>query len=82
MLKYCVSWYFNSKIDRNNRRLIKLRHEKRQVLQNVMDKETYKVALEILSTFGDRSMKLKAGYDLGKFCRGQSLATILYMQMK
>lgn len=59
-----MSWHFNSKIDRNNRRLIQLRHEKRQVLQNVMDKETYKVALEILNTFGDKSMRLKANQDL------------------
>lgn len=67
LLKYCVSWYFNSKIDRNNCLLIQLRNEKRQVLQNVMDKETYKVALEILNTFGDKSMRLKASQDLGEF---------------
>lgn len=31
-----------------------------------MDKETYKVALEILNTFGDKSMRLKASQDLGE----------------
>lgn len=66
LLRYCVAWYFDSKIDRNNRKLIRLRNEKKKVLQNVMDKETYKVALEILNTFGDKSMRLKASHDLGE----------------
>lgn len=66
LIKYCVSWYFDSKVDRNNRELIKLRREKKEILQNVMDKETYKVALEILNTFGDQSMKIKPAHELSK----------------
>lgn len=48
-----MAWYFQRKINRNADKLKKLRAEKKKVIEQVMDKETYKVACDILNRFGD-----------------------------
>lgn len=57
MLKRLVAWYFQRKINRNGNQLKKLRVEKKKIIEQVMDKETYKVACEILNRFGDASTR-------------------------
>lgn len=57
LLKRLVAWFFQRKLNRNAQELKKLRAEKKKTLEQVMDKETYKVALEILNRFGDASIR-------------------------
>ncbi|XP_055317806.1 endoplasmic reticulum junction formation protein lunapark-B [Sitodiplosis mosellana] len=57
LLKRLVAWYFQRKINRNANQLKKLRAEKKKIIEQVMDKETYKVACEILNRFGDASTR-------------------------
>lgn len=57
-LKRLVAWFFQRKLNRNADKLKTLRAEKRKTLEQVMDKETYKVAVEILNRFGDRDTRL------------------------
>lgn len=52
-LKRLVAWFFERKINRNSVKLKTLRGEKKKILEKVMDKETYKVALEILNRFAE-----------------------------
>lgn len=58
LLKNLVAWYFQRKVNSNSEQLAELRQEKRQLLDQVKTKETYKDAVEILQRFGapgDRS---------------------------
>lgn len=55
LLKRLVAWYFQRKLNKNTTKLNKLKSEKKKVLEKVMDKETYKVAIEILNRFGDKT---------------------------
>ena len=57
LLKNLVAWYFQRKVNSNNSELAELRSEKRSLLDQVKNKETYKDAVEILQRFGgnDRS---------------------------
>jgi endoplasmic reticulum junction formation protein lunapark len=57
LLKNVVAWYFQRKVNSNSEELAELRAEKRQLLDQVKTKETYKDAVEILQRFGgnDRS---------------------------
>lgn len=57
LLKNLVAWYFQRKVNSNNSDLAELRTEKRNLLDQVKNKETYKDAVEILQRFGgnDRS---------------------------
>uniref|UniRef100_U5EPS4 Endoplasmic reticulum junction formation protein lunapark n=1 Tax=Corethrella appendiculata TaxID=1370023 RepID=U5EPS4_9DIPT len=50
-----LGWYFQRKVNKNSTKLSNLRAEKKKILERVMDKETYKVAVEILNKFGDKS---------------------------
>lgn len=52
-----MAWFFQRKINRNANQLKKLRAEKKKIIEQVMDKETYKVACEILNRFGDASTR-------------------------
>lgn len=56
-LKRLVAWFFQRKINRNANQLKTLRAEKKKIIEQVMDKETYKVACEILNRFGDASTR-------------------------
>ena len=51
-MKCLVGWYFQRKVNNNSYLLQDLRSEKKEILEQVMNKETYKVALEILNRFG------------------------------
>lgn len=57
LLKNLVAWYFQRKVNSNSELLAELRAEKRELLDQVKNKETYKDAVEILQRFGgnDRS---------------------------
>ncbi|CAO1399044.1 unnamed protein product [Diamesa serratosioi] len=52
LMKCLVGWYFQRKVNNNTDQLSDLRMEKKEILEQVMNKETYKVALEILNRFG------------------------------
>lgn len=52
LLKSLVAWYFQRKVNSNSEELAELRNEKRQLLDQVKTKETYKDAIEILQRFG------------------------------
>lgn len=56
-LKNLVAWYFQRKVNLNSEESAVLRAEKRELLDQVKNKETYKDAVEILQRFGgnDRS---------------------------
>lgn len=51
VIKKVLHWYFRRKISSNDIKLVKLRTEKKQLLEKVMETETYKVAKEILDKF-------------------------------
>lgn len=53
LIKRMVAWYFQRKMNKNSTELQKLRSEKKKILEEVQEKETYKVALEILKKFAD-----------------------------
>lgn len=59
LLKRLVAWFFQRKINRNANQLKTLRAEKKKLIEQVMDKETYKVACEILNRFGDATTRLQ-----------------------
>lgn len=46
-----LTWWYNRKLKRNHEKLSLLRKKKKEILENVMEKETYKVAKKILETF-------------------------------
>ncbi|XP_021936390.1 protein lunapark-A isoform X2 [Zootermopsis nevadensis] len=51
IVKRLVTWYYRRKLTRNQEKLHDMREEKKKLLEDVMDKETYKVAKEILEKF-------------------------------
>lgn len=53
-IKRLVAWYFQRRVNKNSSQLQTLRTQKKQLLEQVMDKETYKVALEILNKFSEK----------------------------
>lgn len=57
LMKKLLSWHFNRKIRNNEKKLIKLKDEKKKLLENVMETETYKVAKKILDRFGNEPPK-------------------------
>ncbi|XP_055544080.1 endoplasmic reticulum junction formation protein lunapark-A [Wyeomyia smithii] len=57
LIKKSLAWFFERKVIINTNELKELRAEKKKILEKVMDKETYKVAVDILNKFGDRSHK-------------------------
>ncbi|CAH1970780.1 unnamed protein product [Acanthoscelides obtectus] len=56
-IKKILTWYYSRKLRKNEKKLIKLRDEKKKILDNVMETETYKVAKKILDKFGNDSLK-------------------------
>lgn len=59
LIKKSLAWFFERKVIMNTNELEELRAEKKKILEKVMDKETYKVAVDILKKFGDRSQKVQ-----------------------
>ncbi|KAJ8704512.1 hypothetical protein PYW07_011700 [Mythimna separata] len=61
-LRSAISWYYNWSLNKNRIKLSKMREEKKKILEEVMNTETYKVAKEILDKYGspdDQSKALK-----------------------
>ena len=50
-----LTWWYHRKIIKNEKKLELLKQRKLKILDEVMEKETYKVAKEILDKFGDKS---------------------------
>jgi hypothetical protein len=50
-VKRLVTWYYRRKLTYNQQKLHDMREEKKRLLEDVMDKETYKVAKKILEKF-------------------------------
>ncbi|KAL1132609.1 hypothetical protein AAG570_010561 [Ranatra chinensis] len=57
MLKRLVKLYFKNEISRAKDKLYELRNKKKKILDEVMDKETYKVAKEILEKFAPDQLR-------------------------
>ncbi|XP_058981074.1 endoplasmic reticulum junction formation protein lunapark-A-like [Musca domestica] len=53
-LRHLFSWYYQRKLNKNSKKLTALRAEKKKILEQVMDKETYKVAVNLLARFADK----------------------------
>uniref|UniRef100_A0A6P4F7Z6 Endoplasmic reticulum junction formation protein lunapark n=1 Tax=Drosophila rhopaloa TaxID=1041015 RepID=A0A6P4F7Z6_DRORH len=53
-LRRLFTWYFQRKLNKNGDKLSRLKEDKRKILEQVMDKETYKVAVNLLERFGDK----------------------------
>lgn len=49
--KKILTWYYNRKLRKNQGKLSTLKDQKKKMLEEVMDKETYKVAKDILEKF-------------------------------
>ncbi|XP_034838635.1 endoplasmic reticulum junction formation protein lunapark-B isoform X4 [Maniola hyperantus] len=61
-LRSAISWYYNWSLNKNRAKLRKMREEKKKILEDVMNTETYKVAKEILDKYGspdEQSMAIK-----------------------
>lgn len=57
LIKKSLAWFFERRVISNTEELKQLRAEKKKILEKVMDKETYKVAVDILNKFGDKSQR-------------------------
>lgn len=51
LVKQFLTWYYQRKISRKQNKLANLRNEKKDILEKVMETETYKVAKNILDKF-------------------------------
>lgn len=67
LVKKGLAWFFERKVIGNTEELKQLRAEKKKILEKVMDKETYKVAVDILNKFGDKSQRTQTQSLSGKF---------------
>ena len=54
-LRRLLTWWYHRKIIRDEKKLELLKQRKLKILEEVMEKETYKVAKEILDKFGDKA---------------------------
>ncbi|KAK3930567.1 Endoplasmic reticulum junction formation protein lunapark-B [Frankliniella fusca] len=59
VLKRILTFYYSRKITKNEQKLCDLRAEKKKILEDVMDKETYKVARTILEKFAPEQLRSK-----------------------
>ncbi|XP_041988085.1 endoplasmic reticulum junction formation protein lunapark-B isoform X2 [Aricia agestis] len=59
-LRSGISWYYNWMLNKNKLKLAKMRAEKKKILEEVMNTETYKVAKEILDKYGSPEEQSKA----------------------
>uniref|UniRef100_A0A2M4ASJ5 Endoplasmic reticulum junction formation protein lunapark n=2 Tax=Anopheles triannulatus TaxID=58253 RepID=A0A2M4ASJ5_9DIPT len=59
IVKRVLAWHYERKVRLNSNKLKDLRAEKKKILEKVMEKETYKVAVEILDKFGEKSHRLQ-----------------------
>ncbi|RZC37065.1 lunapark, partial [Asbolus verrucosus] len=61
-IKRILTWYYNRKIRKNQQKLTNLKDEKKKILEDVMDKETYKVAKTILDKFAPEQIKKNTSF--------------------
>lgn len=59
LLRRLFTWYFERKLNKNSNKLTALHTEKKKILEQVMDKETYKVAVKLLAKYGDKTNSQK-----------------------
>ncbi|CAH2229295.1 jg17045 [Pararge aegeria aegeria] len=59
-LRSAISWYYDWTLNKNRAKLKKMREEKKKILEDVMNTETYKVAKEILDKYGGPDEQSKA----------------------
>ncbi|CAK1548935.1 unnamed protein product [Leptosia nina] len=59
-LRSAISTYYNWTLNKNRAKLSKMREEKKKILEDVMNTETYKVAKEILDKYGTPEEQSKA----------------------
>ncbi|EDW89370.1 endoplasmic reticulum junction formation protein lunapark [Drosophila yakuba] len=64
-LRRLFTWYFQRKLNKNGDKLTRLKEDKRKILEQVMDKETYKVAVNLLERFGDKKQLRISGVQTG-----------------
>ncbi|KAF7283953.1 hypothetical protein GWI33_022778 [Rhynchophorus ferrugineus] len=57
LIKKFLTWYYNRKLIKNEKKLVTLKEKKKKILENVMETETYKVAKQILDKFGNEQKK-------------------------
>jgi len=62
LLRLGVKFYYTRKIRNNDKRLVDMRSKKKQIIEEVMDRETYKVARSILEKFAPESLGGKGMY--------------------
>ncbi|XP_017961073.1 endoplasmic reticulum junction formation protein lunapark-A isoform X2 [Drosophila navojoa] len=60
-LRQMFTWYFQRKLNKNGDKLAQLKQKKTKILEQVMDKETYKVAVQLLERFGDKQQSRISG---------------------
>ncbi|KAH8261524.1 hypothetical protein KR044_010578, partial [Drosophila immigrans] len=60
-LRQMFTWYFQRKLNKNGDKLKQLKEKKSKLLEQVMDKETYKVAVNLLERFGDKQQSRMLG---------------------
>lgn len=53
-LRQVFTWYFQRKLNKNGKKLTQLKEQKNKILEQVIEKETYKVAVSLLERFGDK----------------------------
>ncbi|XP_043245743.1 endoplasmic reticulum junction formation protein lunapark-A-like [Amphibalanus amphitrite] len=57
LLKRLLMWYYGRKISKNELKLASLKKKKETILEEVQDKETYKVAKQILEKFAPEQLR-------------------------
>ncbi|KAG4071697.1 hypothetical protein HA402_011851 [Bradysia odoriphaga] len=70
------SWFFQKRLNKNSTNLTKLREEKKKIIEKVMDTETYKVAIELLNRFGDKTNGLKVQSNTGAITQSPVPSTL------
>ncbi|XP_050673711.1 endoplasmic reticulum junction formation protein lunapark-A [Leptidea sinapis] len=60
LLRSTVSWYYRLTLDKNRKVLNEMREEKKKILEQVMNTETYKIAKEILDKYGNPEGQMKS----------------------
>ncbi|XP_059614136.1 endoplasmic reticulum junction formation protein lunapark isoform X2 [Phlebotomus argentipes] len=58
-VRWILNLYFDRQLNKKSDELFSLRDKKRQTLENVMNNEPYKVALQILDRFSDKNASMR-----------------------
>ena len=56
LFKRLLTWWYHRKIHKNEEKLQKLKEKRTKILNEVMEKETYKVAKEILEKYAPEQL--------------------------